>query len=739
MKKALIAIILILLLYSAKSQPYYEWTNIGVGWFQFSDHLTVDSHGNSYFTGDFLGPADFDPGSGTNIINGTGTNAVFISKYDKDGNYIWTRTFGGGGGIHGLSINHDEYDNIYATGQFYGTTDFNPGGPNGQLTAVGGNDFFILKMDTLGNFLWVKSFGGVGSDRGLNVIAKLSHVYICGEFQNTIIFDSNPGGTLTASGNDGFILNLDDQGNYVWVKKIGGSSSAADQSCRFLAVDSQKNVYCSGQYEGTTDFNPNSGTFYMTATSFSDGFVLKLDSMGVFKWAKKYNSTYNAFSGPIDIRNDNNIYVCGNFGGTIDFNQSNPAFQFTTNVGQVVFKMDPLGNINWAKQIISAGGCTSRLTGMVLDSLENIFITGGFCDSINLDPGFSNFTLDNPLTTGSVNSGYIAKFDNTGNFQWGLGQYSSTNLSAWTVGVDLDASGKAYFLSQFYNYALITDLYGDQIITSNTPSSITALIGKIGECPKINSNVSIIQCGSYTSPSQNYIWTTSGNFTDVIPSVTGCDSTININLTILNYGQSSIDTTVCEIYVSPGGQNLASSGTYYDTLVNPPNCDSIIEINLTVDEINTSVNLTDFTLQSQMTADGYQWLNCGDNMTPISGAISQTYSPTVNGNYAVEITFNDCVDTSACVFVNGIGISNSENSFIRIFPNPTNEGFYITGLIESEFSLSIIDIGGKIVFEGTYSNNGNNLIQPFLSSGIYWVTVQSEKSVSRTKLIIQKK
>src|SRR5688572_9515122 len=124
--------------------------------------IILDASGNIYTTGFFEGTADFDPGAGTFDLTAEGDQDIFITKSDNSGNFEWAISMGGTNNEVGYSITIDASGNIYTTGSFEGTADFNPGAGVFNLTSAGGTDIFISKLDGAGNFIWAKAMGGSG-------------------------------------------------------------------------------------------------------------------------------------------------------------------------------------------------------------------------------------------------------------------------------------------------------------------------------------------------------------------------------------------------------------------------------------------------------------------------------------------------------------------------------------------------------------------------------------------------
>ncbi len=188
------------------------------------------------------------------------------------------------------------------------------------------------------------------------------------------------------------------------------------------------------------------------------------------------------------------------------------------------------------------------------------------------------------------------------------------------------------------------------------------LTGEVS-CTPSSSSITATACDSYTAPS-GAVYTSSGSYTDVIPNVSGCDSTINIALTVNNSSSNTDVITACDSLTwIDGNTYTANNNTASYVLTNSNGCDSTVYLDLTINAgpdlmvIQSGANLT----ANQLGAT-YQWVDCDNNNTPISGATSQSFAPTVSGNYAVEVTLNGCTGTSDCANVDFTGIDELTQS-----------------------------------------------------------------------------
>ena len=202
---------------------------------------------------------------------------------------------------------------------------------------------------------------------------------------------------------------------------------------------------------------------------------------------------------------------------------------------------------------------------------------------------------------------------------------------------------------------------------------------------------------------------------------------------------STITEIACYSYTSPSGNYVwTSSNTYMDTIPNAANCDSIITINLTVNSVSDITTTTSgLAIAANNSSASYQWLDCDNNYTIISGEIGQSYTTTANGNYAVELSENGCIDTSACTTITTVGIL--ENDFgkeFKIYPNPTEGNFSIDlGNIYQTIVITITDLNGRTI--QTKEHTDSQLLNLNLeeSTGIYLLIVESEINKAVIRLV----
>ena len=181
----------------------------------------------------------------------------------------------------------------------------------------------------------------------------------------------------------------------------------------------------------------------------------------------------------------------------------------------------------------------------------------------------------------------------------------------------------------------------------------------------LNLGASTLLYGTNVQNERNYLtitkgWTISGD----APNNTICCFPKNYTIT----------DTACFLYTH-NGQTYLESGLYHDTFLNVYGCDSIITLNLTIINPDITVTQAGPVLTSNAVGASSQWISC-PSIIPISGATSQSFAANTNGDYAVIVTENGCVDTSDCITVSDVGvaeINDIDQNMLIVFPNPVSK------------------------------------------------------------------
>ncbi len=417
------------------------------GFQEVGTSVTYDAAGNLYAIGYFSGTVDFDPGPGIFNMSAMGpSHNVYILKLNADGEFVWARKFSGYSDSRPWDLILDSIGNVYITGQYYNTTDFDPSINDFVMTPVGVEDIFITKLDPSGNFMWAKSIGGSANDVGRSIAMDSNgNLIITGVFQgNNIDFDPGPGANLISSvsfSSDVFVLKLTPQGNFIWAKTLGGNGSEEVGS---MVLDNSNNIYIGGSFQNTMDFDPGVGVSNLTASG-RDAFLLKLDSVGTFVWAGQMGGTGTDQALGLTRAQSGQLYVSGRFEATADLDPGIGVSNWSSQgvADAFVCRITDNGTLTWVKTFGSTG--TDLVRSVYYDETnERIFLAGDFTNVVDFDPGLANFDL----TATGITDGFTSLLDSSGNF-----------VTAYSMGGTLADVGNSVCFSPGFNKVATTGSY----------------------------------------------------------------------------------------------------------------------------------------------------------------------------------------------------------------------------------------------------------------------------------------
>ncbi len=225
-------------------------------------------------------------------------------------------------------------------------------------------------------------------------------------------------------------------------------------------------------------------------------------------------------------------------------------------------------------------------------------------------------------------------------------------------------------------------------------------------CTATTSSFTITECDAYTVPSGDETYLLTGTYMDTIANAGGCDSVMTIDVIINNETTSSITMDACFDYTVPSGdETYFVSGLYNDTISNAAGCDSVITIDLTINTVDVAVTQTGFDLMADASGATYQWVDCDAGFSILAGETNQSFSATNDGNYAVIVTENGCSDTSSCFSIFGIGIAESNQVKIQIYPNPISGWVYVNGQSQDALTIVVSDLAGRVIFRSGFKDS----------------------------------
>ncbi len=302
----------------------YCWTKrIGSTNKEYGESITVDNSGNIYFTGYFKGVINFEEDwGGTDNKTSAGNYDIFVTKINSDGIYSWTRRIGGSGNDLSADITVDNSGNVFVTGSFGSTVNFQADwGGTDNKTSAGGYDIFVTKINSNGTYGWAKKIGDTGNDDGNGLIVDNSgNVFVVGNFHDTVNFQADWGGTdnKTSAGNhDIFITKINSNGTYDWTRSIGGLS---DDYGLDVTVDKRSNILVTGMFQSSINFAADwGGNDNRTSTGWEDIFIVKINFNGSYGWTRRIGGSFSDQSPSITVDSSDNVIISGSFWDIVNF------------------------------------------------------------------------------------------------------------------------------------------------------------------------------------------------------------------------------------------------------------------------------------------------------------------------------------------------------------------------------------------------------------------------------------
>lgn len=493
----------------------------------------------------------------------------------------------GGTGYQSVyGIAHDPNGNIYSTGVHSGTTDFDPGPGTANRTSNGSQDGFVCKWSPSGQHKWSFTIGGKFPDQGRAIVYHQGYIYVGGRFRDTVDFD--PGileHKLVATAEDDlFVAKYDTNGQFIWAESLGGPN---DEELMDLAVDPLGRIWFCGLFSGPMDFDPGPGSAIHTSTGTQDAFVCAFDPAGMFVFAGTFGSSPGEFANGIDIDPWGNVYVTGQFWGTVDFDPgagvaSRSSSGFNSDL--YMFSWDNNGVFRWVQKVGSSGGNEIAYS---LDFEDGVATAGGgFQGTADFDPGTGTFSIG---SAGNYDL-FIWQLDTAGQFVNAAAMGGPDNDQVYSVAIE--GNGKVYATGFFSTTSDFDPGTGIQSLTSNGIADVYML--------ELNPDLSfgsVYQIGGTGSDFGLVLHldgmgnATAGGFFNYTVDFDPGPATYNL-MSVVNTTDGFITTTkYCtpvtdssHITICPGDSVLVFGtyrhrpGTYRDTFLTAQGCDSVVTV-----------------------------------------------------------------------------------------------------------------------------------------------------------------
>ncbi len=665
--------------------------------------MASDISGNVYVTGYFNDTIDFDPGIGTHTLATHGSSDIFVAKYDPSGNYIWALSYGNVNGDGGVKLAYDEKGFLYVTGYYNGIVDFDFSTSTNTLNSTIHGAQFILKLDQSGNFIWVKGIWGAfpGLPFGNICLDKFGSIILGGQVTGSGDFD--PGaGTYSLPGG-GFVCKLDSSGNFIWAKGI--SNGYVQDVC----LDPSGNIAFTGRYNVSgVDIDPGPGVSTVVCVGGWDIYLVKLDQMGNYVFGKTVGGSGLDWPGCITSDSKGNIYYGGTFQVSVDFDPGIGTNVLTSGgqYGGFCSKIDPSGNFVWA--IYQAGGPTSGdAIDMSIDPGDNLYVSGtGYIKKVNI----SGTVI---LTSSFGGSPMALSTNTTGVIYLGGGFSNTSNIGISPNVYNVTANGSSDIFFAKYSFC-------DMSVPAST---VQLCLGNAQILSVSGLSNYTWQPGSYNGSSY-----TVNPIVNTIYTVSGVSGTCAISRTVLVQVNANIqptvtaiaaNTLVCQSFttalIGSGADTYtwsaalyngqphvpSTSGTYTVVGTNTTNaCKNSATVSILVSPLPTiavisSTNQVCSSGTVNLNASGattYSWSNGASGNSVI-------VTPTANTNYSVSGSNSvGCVSASSAV------------TTVSVFAKPlisVNSGSICLGK-----SFTINASGAS-----TYTfSSGTNIVSPLLAS-----------------------
>jgi hypothetical protein len=283
--------------------------------------IICDNLGNVLLAGSFQNEVDFDPGDGVYIKEAVGLYDIYILKLDNQLLFEEVTTLNGNSSLVSISgLAYDNTNNIYLTGIFFDSMDFNINGSIETISSNGDQEIFILKISSSGELIFAKKIGGIGSEYGSSLsIDELSNYYISGYFQGTVDFDPGAGNnSITPEGlNAIFLAKYDSLGNYLKVLSLGGVDGW--NSSFGMDINDEGDIWVTGIFESTIDFDPGPGEAFRTSNGAADIFLAHYDTEFNYVDAVTVGDSEYDYGYSCAISTEGDVYITGSFSLAADF------------------------------------------------------------------------------------------------------------------------------------------------------------------------------------------------------------------------------------------------------------------------------------------------------------------------------------------------------------------------------------------------------------------------------------
>ncbi|NQY09184.1 MAG: T9SS type A sorting domain-containing protein [Flavobacteriales bacterium] len=377
--------------------------------------IKLDSAGNVYFIGSIAGEIDLDHTASEDLYDTKSWNSSgIVIKLTANGDPVWTKLFDaiGNDDISPSQIVINDNQEVYVSGVFRGTQDFDSLGTGGVLTAFGDFDIFLMKMDASGDFQWVKQLGGSSGESNIGMgQTPEGDLILVNSVQGAGDYDPSTNDSVLTSSNNTFttIAKYSDAGDFIWGRVLESTTQVYPQK---FTMDKSGSFYISGYVYGTADYDLDSGSYTLQYVG-GETFLVKYDKNGGFEWVNQYgvNAGININSMSVEP-NGSSLYISGEFTGNSDFDPTINALQLFNNDGYTfVSKFDTSGTFETAYSLqLNLGG--EEIVMLSAGYRDDLYYTGEFNSIVDVDPTSVVDELTTDATGGTLFIQRLGEADN---------------------------------------------------------------------------------------------------------------------------------------------------------------------------------------------------------------------------------------------------------------------------------------------------------------------------------------
>jgi len=444
----------------------YDWTRRigGSSWDSGYPAICADSEGNVYVGMSFYSPilnfaADW---GGVDNRTRVGMCDVAVVKINADGSYAWTKQIAGPEEETAYDITTDAAGNVYVVCWFEGTINFAAdwGGTDAK-TSAGAGDISITKINADGSYGWTKRFGGTGEEGAAVYADSAGNLYLTGSFENTVNFAQDWGGSdfrTSKGGRDGFLIKINADGSYGWVKHFGGVEWG--DGGIGITMDDAGNLYISGGFSANVNFAEDwGGNDIRTSNGDQDIFVMRVNADGSYGWVRTAGGTGHDQGLGICVGVDGNVYVSGWFKYTVNFAADWGGNDVKVYAGGAfgdgfVMNLKTDGSYGWTKRFGGAG--TDLARKVWLDNFGNIVVAGFFARGGGSTVNFAeDWGLSDVKTSKGSDEVFLMGLYPNGSYGWTkrIGGTAEDSLSGMCIDSNDNIYLVGFFLSPTVNFA----------------------------------------------------------------------------------------------------------------------------------------------------------------------------------------------------------------------------------------------------------------------------------------------